>query len=67
MSSGGAWTGHAGDAFRADTKALLLEADEQAAVLARLAPGLVSVADRLDGVRGDMATARSIAARPESR
>ena len=61
VSSGGAWTGHAGDAFRADTKVLLLEADEQAAVLSRLAPGLESVADRLDGVRADMATARGIA------
>jgi uncharacterized protein YukE len=62
VRSGGAWTGHAGDAFRAEVKALLLEADELAAVLARLAPGLVAVADRLDGVRGDMATARAIAA-----
>jgi hypothetical protein len=59
--SSGAWTGLAGDRFRARAGAVVTAADEQAEVVSTVATALDTLADRIEGVRQAMAAARAVA------
>ena len=60
-SSSGAWTGLAGDRFRARAGAVVTAADEQADVASTVAAALDTLADRLVDVREAMAAVRAVA------